>query len=143
MRKEQIFIRIILYGFLAGAVITDLWRNKIYNLWVIPELVAGVTLCALRGPDAFKNSLLAILAAFLICLPVYMLKGIAAGDVKLIMSTASFLSLQELYSCILYSFLIAGAISLLVIIFKKNKQRTIHFALPVMMSTCLTLGGFL
>ncbi|WP_242839091.1 A24 family peptidase [Butyrivibrio sp. MC2021] len=142
MRKERIFIRIILCVFLAGAVITDLTRNKIYNLWVLPQLVAGVTLSALEGPDAFENSLLAILAAFLVCLPVYMLKGIAAGDVKLIMSTASFLSLQELHSCILYSFLIAGAISLFVIIFKRNKQRTIHFAVPVMMSALLVLGGF-
>lgn len=128
--------------FLAGAVITDLYKDKIYNLWLIPGLLAGVTLSALQGSLALKNSLLVVLAAFLVCLPVYMLKGIAAGDVKLIMMTASFLSFQELYSCILFSFLIAGAISLFIIIIKKNKQKTIHFALPVMMSTLIALGGF-
>ena len=128
--------------FLAGAVITDLCKDKIYNLWLIPGLLAGVTLSALQGSPALKNSLLAVLAAFLVCLPVYMLKGIAAGDVKLIMMTASFLSFQELYSCILYSFLIAGAISLFIIIIKKNKQKTIHFALPVMTGTLIALGGF-
>jgi prepilin peptidase CpaA len=73
-------------------------------------------------------------------MPVYFVKGIAAGDVKLLVSTASFLSFQELYSCILFSFLIAGAISLLVILFKRNK-RTIHFAVPVLMSTLFVFGG--
>lgn len=129
--------------FLAGAVVSDLCKNKIYNLWVIPGLAAGLILSGMRGIPAFTNSLLAVLGAFLVLVPVHMFKGIAAGDVKLIMMTASYLSFQELYSCILYSFLIAGAISLLIIIFKRNKQKTIHFALPVAAGTIFALGGFL
>jgi prepilin peptidase CpaA len=137
------FTKPILYLFLAGAVYTDLRKDKIYNLWVIPFLLAGVITSALEGPMGLCNSLLAVIASLLVLLPVYLLKGIAAGDIKLIMATASFLSFQELYSCILFSFLFAGAISLLIIIFKRNRQRTIHFALPVMAGTLFTLGGFL
>ncbi|WP_022777318.1 A24 family peptidase [Butyrivibrio sp. AE3009] len=142
MRKEQIFIRAILYAFLAGAVFQDLTRDKIYNLWILPGLAAGLIMSATKGAASLGNAFLAVLIAFLVLLPVYLLKGIAAGDVKLIMATASFLSFQELYSCILYSFLVAGAISLLIIIFKKNKHKTIHFAVPVMAGAMIAIGGF-
>ena len=83
---------------------------------------------------------MAVGVTFLVLMPVYFVKGIAAGDVKLFLSTASFLSMQDLYSCILFSFLIAGAISLGILIFKRNKK-TIHFAIPIMASTIFVLGG--
>ena len=126
--------------FLSGAVFTDLYKDKIYNVWVIPGLLTGLIIALSQGTDRFLNALLGIGATFLVLMPVYFVKGIAAGDVKLLLSTASFLSFQELYSCILFSFLIAGAISLGIIIFKREK-RTLHFAVPVFMSALLVIGG--
>ena len=120
--KEWIKIKIVLLLFLIGAVFTDLYKNKIYNIWVIPFLVSGLIIAMIHGGESFINSVMAVTVAFLVLMPVYLLKGIAAGDVKLFLSTASFLSMQELYSCLLYSFLIAGAISLGIIIFKRNKK---------------------
>ncbi|MBR4667212.1 MAG: prepilin peptidase [Butyrivibrio sp.] len=127
--------------FLSGAVFTDLYKDKIYNVWVVPGLLTGLITALYQGPDRFLNSLAAVGISFLVLMPVYFLKGIAAGDVKLFLSTASFLSMQELYSCILFSFLIAGAISLGILIFRRNKQKTIHFAVPIMASTLFVLGG--
>ncbi len=127
--------------FLSGAVFTDLYKDKIYNVWVVPGLLTGLITALYQGPDRFLNSLAAVGISFLVLMPVYFLKGIAAGDVKLFLSTASFLSMQELYSCILFSFLIAGTISLGILIFRRNKQKTIHFAVPIMASTLFVLGG--
>ena len=127
--------------FLSGAVFTDLYKDKIYNVWVVPGLLTGLITALYQGPDRFLNSLAAVGISFLVLMPVYFLKGIAAGDVKLFLSTASFLSMQELYSCILFSFLIAGAISLGILIFRRNKQKTIHFAVLIMASTLFVLGG--
>ena len=126
--------------FLGGAVFTDLYKDKIYNVWVIPGLLTGLIFALSQGTDRFLNALVAVGATFLVLIPVYLVRGIAAGDVKLLLSTASFLSFQELYSCILFSFLIAGAISLVIIIFKREKK-TLHFAVPVLLSTVLVLGG--
>ncbi len=126
--------------FLGGAVFTDLYKDKIYNVWVIPGLLTGLILALSEGPDRFLHALTGVGATFLVLMPVYLVKGIAAGDVKLLLSTASFLSFQELYSCILFSFLIAGAISLVIIIFKREKK-TLHFAVPVLLSAVLVLGG--
>ncbi len=128
---------------MSGAVFTDLFKDKIYNAWVLPGLLTGVGTSLLQGSDRFIQSLTAVGAAFLILLPVYFFKGIAAGDVKLFMSAASFLSMQDTLSCILVSFLIAGVISVAIIILKRNKQKTIHFAVPILMSVLFVLGGAL
>jgi prepilin peptidase CpaA len=128
---------------LTGAVFTDLFKDKIFNAWVIPALSTGVISSLIQGSDRLLESLSAVGTAFLILLPVYFLKGIAAGDVKLFMSAASFLSVSDTLSCILVSFFIAGIISVLVIIFKRNKQKTIHFAIPVLVSVLFVMGGIL
>ena len=126
--------------FLTGAVFTDLTKDKIYNVWVVPGLLTGLIIALSQGTGRFIEALVATLATFLVLMPVYFLRGIAAGDVKLLLSTASFLSFQELQSCILYSFLSAGAISLVIVVFKREKK-TLHFAVPVLVSTILVLGG--
>ncbi len=125
---------------LTGAVLTDLTKDKIYNAWVVPGLLTGLSIALIQGTGRFIEALVAVMAAFLVLMPVYFIRGIAAGDVKLLLSTASFLSFQELQSCILYSFLIAGAISLVIVVFKREKK-TLHFAVPVLVSTILVLGG--
>lgn len=128
---------------MAGAVFTDLFKDKIYNAWVVPALITGVGTSLLQGHDRFFESVTAVGAAFLILLPVYLLRGIAAGDVKLFMSAASFLTLQDTLSCIVVSFLVAGVISIAILILKKNKQKTIHFAVPVLISALFLVGGVL
>jgi prepilin peptidase CpaA len=128
---------------LTGAVFTDLFKDKIYNAWVIPGMLVGFGSSLLQGQEQFIQSITAVVAALLILLPVYFFKGIAAGDVKLFMSAASFLSMQDTLSCILISFLIAGVISVAIIILKKNKQKTIHFAVPILASVLFVIGGVL
>ncbi len=128
---------------MAGAVFTDLFKDRIFNALVVPAMATGVISSILQGYDRFFESLSAVGAAFLILLPVYLLKGIAAGDVKLFMSAASFLSVSDTLSCILISFLIAAVISVAVIILKRNRQKTIHFALPVFLSILIVIGGIL
>ncbi len=128
---------------MTGAVFTDLFKDKIFNAWVIPALSTGVISSLIQGSDRLLESLSAVGVAFLILLPVYFLKGIAAGDVKLFMSAASFLSVSDTLSCILVSFLVAGIISVLIIILKRNKQKTIHFAIPVLVSVLFVMGGVL
>lgn len=126
-----------------GAVFTDLYKDKIYNAWIIPGMAAGLLLSLGQGMDGVINTLCSMGISLLILLPVYFIKGIAAGDVKLFLATASFLSMQDLMSCILLSFLLAGAISLVIIIIKKKGQKTIHFAIPVMMSVLFMMGGII
>jgi len=132
---------VILILFLTGAVFTDLYRDKIYNIWVVPGMITGIAGSALMGQERLISSLTAVGITFAILLPVYLLKGIAAGDVKLFMSAASFLSIQDTMSCIITAFLVAGLISFSILLFKRNKKKTIHFAVPILVSAIFTLGG--
>jgi len=125
------------------AAFTDLLKDRIYNALVIPAFVTGGALSFLQGSERLFESLTAVFAALAILLPVYLFKGIAAGDVKLFMAAASFLSMQDTLSCIVISFLIAGVISIAVLILKRNKKKTIHFAIPVLMSALFVIGGVL
>ncbi|WP_022772100.1 prepilin peptidase [Butyrivibrio sp. AE2015] len=109
---------------LSGAVFTDLYKDRIYNFWLIPGLLVGIITAALGGLESLLAAMTAIAFSFVILLPVYLFKGIAAGDVKLFMTAASFMSVQDIFSCIILSFLIAGIISLFILIFKRNKKRT-------------------
>ena len=129
--------------FLAGAVVTDLVKDRIYNAWVVPGLVTGVATSLFQGTGRLKESLLAIGATFLVLLPVYFFRGIAAGDVKLFMSAASYLSMQDALSCVVISFIIAGVISIAILILRRNKQKTIHFAVPILLSVLCVIGGVL
>jgi prepilin peptidase CpaA len=136
-------IKPILFLFLFGAVFTDLYRDRIYNIWIVPGMLIGLIMAICGGLWSFESALAAMGTSLIVLLPVYLFKGIAAGDVKLFLMAASYLSVQETLSCIFYSFLIAGAISLLIIIIKRNKRRTIHFAVPVMASAIFVIGGTL
>ncbi|MBR4831271.1 MAG: prepilin peptidase [Butyrivibrio sp.] len=134
-------IQVLLFLLLSGAAFTDLYKDKIYNFWVIPGLLAGIVFAAFGGIDPLINSLAAVITAFALLIPVYLFKGIAAGDVKLSMAAASFLSVQDTVSSIIIAFLVAGVISLAVLIIKRNKKHKIHFAVPVLVSVLFTLGG--
>jgi prepilin peptidase CpaA len=70
---------------LSGAVFTDLYKDRIYNLWLIPGLLVGIITAALGGLESLLAAMTAIAFSFVILLPVYLFKGIAAGDVKLFM----------------------------------------------------------
>ena len=126
---------------MTGAAFTDLVKDKIYNFWVIPGLIMGLLTSLMQGSGRLSQSLMAVGVTLIILLPIYLIRGIAAGDVKLFMSAASFMSMQDALSCILISFLIAGVISLAVLILKKNKKKTIHFAVPVLASALFVAGG--
>ena len=128
---------------MSGAVFTDLYKDKIYNFWVVPGFIVGIIIAALGGIESFITAVTATGLALLILLPVYFFKGIAAGDVKLFMAAAPFMSVQDTFSCILLSFLVAGVISLIILIVKRNKKKTIHFAVPVLVSALFIIGGVL
>lgn len=78
---------LILLVVLLICVVTDLRKHKIYNSVCLAALLAGLALH--WGKGEYWQPVAAILAAFVIFLPFYLLKGMAAGDVKLMASSAA------------------------------------------------------
>ncbi len=81
---NSLVINLVLVAVLAVAVMTDLRSRRIPNLLTFPALGLGILLnSAFLGLDGLKTSGEATLLAMAMLLPLYMFKGLGAGDVKL------------------------------------------------------------
>ena len=81
---NSLVINLVLVAVLAVAVMTDLRSRRIPNLLTFPAVGLGLLLnSAFLGLDGLKTSGEAALLALAILLPLYMFKGLGAGDVKL------------------------------------------------------------
>ncbi len=141
-RKERISISyLVLSSLVTGAAYTDFKYNKVFNSWILAGLFIGILTQSYNGPAGGIQALTSIAISLLILVPIYLVKGIGAGDVKLFAAIAAFLSTDELIQCIVLSFLIGGLISFFCVIKNRTLKQTIHFALPIMISTLFVAGG--
>lgn len=78
---------IALWALLVIATITDLRWGKIFNATTLPFFSLGIAFRFFyAGVEAGSQSLLAVLVAVALFFPLYFLKVLAAGDVKLLMA---------------------------------------------------------
>ncbi|UVE17096.1 prepilin peptidase [Pseudomonas sp. LS44] len=93
MPMEQRLMVLSLVGLLMIAVVSDLRRHRIPNWLVLLGLVLGLASQAyFAGITGLGNGLLGLLVGFVVFLPLYVLGGMAAGDVKLMAMVGSFLA---------------------------------------------------
>ena len=135
---------ILLVLLLLIAVFTD-WKNgKIPNLLIVTGSIAGILLTK----DPYDNILQAV-SVIILFFPFYLLRALGAGDIKCIAMTALYLQPDQFQSSILYTFLVAAAISLIKILYIKFRSKekislhsiTIRFALPIFTGVLLSIGG--
>ena len=126
---------VVLSVLLFAAAMTDLLHNKIYNAHTVAMLTAGLlTSVIMGGFGALPSALLSALITFALMLPVYLIKGIGAGDVKLLTGAAAFLVPAQLPAFIGVSFVLAAVYGAGRLVVSRGKRRTIRFAVPVFLS---------
>ncbi len=128
----------MLYFLVSGSAITDLYKNKIFNNWLLIGVI-GAAVASIAGWSAeplWSRLIRSILTILLLC-PVYLAGGLGGGDVKLFAVTALFLSSNELLYVLILSFVIGAVIGLIKVVSKKEFSKTIHFAIPMLISTLL------
>lgn len=101
------------------AVITDLNTLKIPNSLIVFGLIASlVCQCvAIEGAGAL-NWLVGVTAAFICFIPLYMLRGMAAGDVKLMMAVGGFLGYPLIIKAVICVFLSGGVLAIVYVLLK-------------------------
>jgi prepilin peptidase CpaA len=104
----------LLLLFLAGAVITDLRARLIPNALVLAGALSGFLLAALhpQGID-FLSALGGLALGLAIFLPLYLLRAMGAGDVKLMAMAGAFLGYAAILEAALWVLLTGGALALL------------------------------
>lgn len=126
-----------------ASALTDIKSGKIYNKIIIPGFFLGLLYClAEGGVYGLTAGLLRSLMFFAVMFPLYyFVKGLGAGDVKLFMALAPYLTFDECVSLTVLSFFLAGGIAVAKLIIKRFRARTIHFALPVFLGLIIIMGG--
>jgi prepilin peptidase CpaA len=126
MPIEQMFTTIVLLGLLGIAVVSDLRRHRIPNLLVILGLVLGLTSQAYAsGVEGLGNAALAMLIGFTVFLPLYVLGGMAAGDVKLMAMVGCFFTPHDALWTALFSLVAGGLCGFLIILFRGQLLQTL------------------
>ena len=119
----------VLWFLLITASVTDLMRGKIYNLVTLPAILLGlIAQTWVFGISAVPTILMSVGTALLLFFPLYLIKAMAAGDVKLLMAFSAWSNSFEVFRMAIISVCI-GALVGLVILLKKNglKKSTREF----------------
>lgn len=108
------FLELLLIVTVVGAACSDLLTRRIPNRWLLACALAAVGL-HVAGP-APASALLrvagAVATGLLVFLPLYLLRGMAAGDVKLMATTGFFLSPGEVLWLALLTVCAGGVMAL-------------------------------
>ena len=115
--ENPLFLSLIVMILLA--VITDLSAHKIPNSLVVIGLTASLLgQCFATQGVGGLNWLLGVAVAFACFIPLYLLRGMAAGDVKLMMAVGGFLGYPLIITALAYSYMAGGVIAIAYVLFK-------------------------
>ncbi|MYM23078.1 prepilin peptidase [Duganella sp. FT135W] len=121
-------IEVILICLVAQAALTDLAIRKIPNVLILSGLMLALILHLLSGqPGAPVSQWLAGgFAGFFLFLPLYLLRGMAAGDVKLMAMVGAFAGPWQVLQIAALSVLAGGGMALLMLLFNGRWRDIAH-----------------
>lgn len=115
-------IKVILLLLLVSiATYTDIKENKIKNKQILLFILLGIVLSILLGGfSGLKDSLLGIIVPFLLLFIFFVFRMLGAGDIKLFCAIGSIMGVNFVINNIIYSFLLAGIVVILKLLFTKK-----------------------
>jgi prepilin peptidase CpaA len=111
-------IEVILICLVAQAALTDLAMRKIPNVLILSGLLLALILHLLGGPPwaPLSHWLAGAVAGFFLFLPLYLLRAMAAGDVKLMAMVGGFVGPWQALQIATLSYLIGGVMAVLMLV---------------------------
>jgi prepilin peptidase CpaA len=113
---------IVLTAVLIAAV-TDIWKFKVYNALTLPLLAAGLLYHGFRYEIA--DSLVGVLFGFAALIPLYIVGGMGAGDVKLMAAVGAWLGIPLTFYVFIASSLAAGLYAILLVVWTGRVGETV------------------
>lgn len=108
------------------AGISDVRVRRIPNWLTAPAFVAGTAFSALTVRNGLWLSLAGAACALAVYFPLYLLRGMGAGDVKLMAAVGSICGPSNWLSVFIATALIAGVCALIAVAFYKRFAETAH-----------------
>jgi prepilin peptidase CpaA len=126
MTALPIPIEITLGVTVVAAAASDLWRREIPNWLTLGAIGAGLALHPVfNGWVGLKFSLYGLGLAALIFLPLFMLRWLGGGDVKLMGAVGALGGWENLIAIFILDALLAGAVALVLVIVRGRLLRTL------------------
>ena len=136
------WIDTLLLVLVVSAAVIDLAIRKIPNMLLLGGWIGALGLyCSSAAPGAAIGTALGgALVGFALFLPLYALRGMAAGDVKLMATVGLFLGPSEtLYACIL-TWCVGGAMALIIVLFTRRWSAAYTNLRNILLPILLRLG---
>lgn len=132
----------LLAGFLLAAVFTDMASRKIPNKLVLAGMVVGLLAQAfLPGGDGFLSALKGLLFGFGLFLPLYLLRVMGAGDVKLMAMVGCFTGSPAIFGVVLCTLLAGGVLSLAFSLKMKAVRQMLRNSIFMLMPGAIRLAS--
>ena len=111
----------------------DVRYRKIPNSLVLTGLVTGLALSYLFfRSQGLKDALLGALLAFAVYFPLFALRAMGAGDLKLMVAVASFVGPSNWIALFLITAILGGAIAIVLLLYRGQLGRTLGNVLIVL-----------
>lgn len=122
-----IFI-VALLVLLIGAVVWDLSKTRIPNVIIVSGLIIGIfyrVLC--MGERNYLAILLGIIIPVLLFFPLFLIRAMGAGDIKLFAVTGAFFTIRENLKCIVLAIMLGGVFALIKVLFYRNLRERLKY----------------
>ena len=117
----------ILVFVLFLAISIDLHKRKIPNLLIVFGLVGSlVGQLFLPHGLGFMQWIIGVSVGFICFFPLYFLRGMAAGDVKLMMVVGGFVGFPLVLTAALYSYAAGGVMAMMIVLAKGSFKQVLH-----------------
>ena len=116
------WLELLLIVLVISAAVTDLAIRKIPNLLLLVGWVAvlGLHFSGATPAGGMADSLGGAAIGFVLFLPLYALRGMAAGDVKLMATVGLFLGPAETAHACILAWCVGGVMGLVIIVFTRR-----------------------
>ena len=105
---------------------SDIRTRRIPNALTFTGFVVALALRALGGFDEITAGLLGALLAFGLSLPLFLVRGLGAGDVKLLTACGAFLGPRRLLSAVLITAIVGGLMAMIAIVQRGALRQTLR-----------------
>jgi len=137
----DIYVAIFLSGILLAAIICDIWVAKIPNVITFPGMLIGVIYHgASQGLSGVWLSIAGLLVGGGVFLPFYLLKGMGAGDIKLMGAVGALVGLKAVIPAIVFTALAGGVYAFALIFFNPRTCKRLIFGSVSMLKTFVLTG---
>lgn len=118
----------ILIGVFCVAVVMDLRFYRIPNLCILTGMVSGLIMTYVSySVEEMLGACVAMAAVFMVFYPFFLIGGLGAGDVKLLMMTGCFIRQKRLLQYLMVTFAVAAVISgVKLLLFRESRQRIFY-----------------